>query len=140
MPVQGVTALSGEGVTAGRATDCPEALTTWQGPAQGGKGLVLRVGMSALSLTAGSLAGKIHASGLHGEADRHQWGHACYPCGLDGGGAGERAQLSAELSFFPHAAFGTCDLSVLAEAPASIPSAELILPLCGLGMSLHPSL
>lgn len=39
-----------------------------------------------------------------------------------------------------HAAFGTCDLSVLAAAPATIPSAELTLPLCGLGMSLHPSL
>lgn len=40
----------------------------------------------------------------------------------------------------PHAAFGMCALHVPAEAPASIPSAELILPLPALGMSLPSSL
>lgn len=40
----------------------------------------------------------------------------------------------------PHPAFGVWDLTMPAEAPASVPSAELLFPLPRLGMSLHPSL
>lgn len=40
----------------------------------------------------------------------------------------------------PHPAFGMWDLSMPTEAPASVPSAELVFPLPELGVSLYPSL